>query len=150
MKQIKNPLEAKIDRSNGNIEISIAKKYSEAEAPVFEKFMGMCATYDAYAVNTAEEDDKGTEKSCSMTYAKEIQALYQKIEANLYGPKSQHMLAGLSDEQKKNLPVELQKAIVKKLKAEGKITEDMDASLFSPKGGNIASLFSQKGTPGIM
>ena len=150
MKEIKNPLEANIDRSNGNIEISIAKKYSEAEAPVFEKFMGMCAMYDTYAVNTAEEDDKGTYKSCSTSYAKEVQALFEKIEANLFAPKPQHMLAGLSDEQKKNLPVELQKVIVKKLKSEGKITKDMDASLFEPKGGGVASLFAPKGQPGIM
>ena len=150
MKEIKNPLEANIDRSNGNIEISIAKKYSENEAHVFEKFMGMCATYDSYAVNTAEEDDKGTYKSCSITYAKEIQALYKKMEANLFAQKPQHMLAGLSDKQKKNLPIELQKAIVKKLKAEGKITEDMDASLFAPKGQMAANLFAPKGRPGQM
>ena len=150
MKQIKNPLEAKIDRSNGNIEISIAKKYSDSEAPVFEKFMGMCGMYDAYAVNTAEEDDKGTEKACSMTYAKEIQAIYKKVEANLFAPQPQHMLAGLSDEQKKSLPVELQKAIVKKLKAEGKITKEMDANLFAPQGQGIANLFAPQGRPGMM
>ena len=63
MKEIKNPLEANIDRSNGNIEISIAKKYSDSEAPVFEKFMGMCAMYDTYAVNTANEDEEGTYKA---------------------------------------------------------------------------------------
>ena len=150
MKEIKNPLEASIDRSSGNIEISIAKKYSEAEAPVFEKFMGMCATYDSYAVNTAEEDDKGTHKSCSITYAKEIQALYKKMEANLFGPKPQHMLAGLSEKQKKNLPVELQKSIVKKLKSEGKITKEMDANLFAPQGQNLANLFAPQGQPGLM
>ena len=150
MKEIKNPLEAKIDRSNGNIEISIAKKYSDTEAPVFKSFMSMCGMYDAYAVNTAEEDDKGTEKACSMTYAKEIQALYQKVEGNLFAPKPQHMLAGLSDEQKKKLPVELQKAIVKKLKAEGKITEDMDANLYAPKGQGIANLYAPTGGPGLM
>ena len=150
MKEIKNPLEANIDRSNGNIEISIAKKYSDYEAPVFEKFMGMCAMYDTYAVNTANEDDKGTYKACSMTYAKEMQALFQKVEANLFAQKPKHMLAGLSEKQKKNLPVELQKAIVKKLKSEGKITKDMDASLFEPKGGGVASLFSQKAGPNMM
>lgn len=150
MKEIKNPLEAKIDRSNGNIEISIAKKYSDTEAPVFKSFMSMCGMYDTYAVNTAEEDDKGTYKSCSMTYAKEMKALFEKIEANLFAPKPQHMLAGLSEQQKKNLPVELQKVIVKKLKSEGKITKDMDASLFEPKGGGVASLFAPKSQPGMV
>ena len=150
MKEIKNPLEASIDRSNGNIEISIAKKYSDSEAPVFKSFMSMCAMYDTYAVNTAEEDDKGTYKACSMTYAKEIQALYEKIKANLFAQKPRHMLAGLSEKQKKNLPVELQKAIVKKLKSEGKIHKDMDASLFEPKGGGVASLFAPKSQPGMV
>jgi len=148
MKEIKNPLEANIDRSNGNIEISIAKKYSDSEAPVFEKFMGMCAMYDTYAVNTANEDEKGTYKACSSLYNKEMNALYEKMEANIYNKK--HMLAGLSEKQKKNLPKELQEAIVKKMKSEGKITKDTDASLFAPKGGGVASLFSQKAGPNMM
>ena len=122
MKEIKNPLVANIDRSEGEIEISIAKKYSKTEAPVFEKFMGMCAMYDAYAVDTS----------------------------NLFGQKPKHMLAGLTEKQKKNLPIELQKAIVKKMKSEGKITDDMDASLFKAVGDSAASLFSQKTRPGQM
>lgn len=148
MKEIKNPLEASIDRSNGNIEISIAKKYSDSEAPVFEKFMGMCAMYDTYAVNTANEDEKGTYKACSSLYNKEMNALYEKMEANIYNQK--HMLAGLSENQKKNLPKELQEAIVKKMKSEGKITKETDASLFAPKGGGVASLFSQKAGPNMV
>ena len=148
MKEIKNPLEANIDRSNGNIEISIAKKYSDSEAEVYKSFMSMCGMYDSYAVNTADHDEKGTHKACSMTYAKEIQALYQKMEANLFGQKPKHMLAGLSEKQKKNLPIELQKAIIKKMKSEGKITDDMDASLFKTVGDSVASLFSPTGRPG--
>ena len=148
MKEIKNPLVANIDRSEGEIEISIAKKYSKTEAPVFEKFMGMCAMYDTYAVDTSKEDDKGTQKACASLYDSEIQGLYQTIEANLFGQKPKHMLAGLSEKQKKNLPVELQKAIINKMKSEGKITDDMDASLFTPKGDTAASLFSPKSRPG--
>ena len=148
MKEIKNPLEANIDRSNGNIEISIAKKYSDSEAEVYKSFMSMCGMYDSYAVNTADHDEKGTHKACSRTYAKEIQGLYKKMEANLFNQK--HMMAGLSEKQKKNLPVELQKAIVKKMKSEGKITDDMDASLYKTVGDSCASLFSQKTRPGQM
>ena len=74
--------------------------------------------------------------------------LISKMEANIYNQK--HMLAGLTEEQKKNLPEELQKVIVKKMKSEGKITKDTDASLFAPKGGGIASLFSQKAGPNIV
>lgn len=148
MKEIKNPLVAKIDRSNGNIEISIAKKYNETEAPVYEEFMGMCAMYDTYAVNTAEEDDNGTQKACANLYNQQMNKLISKMEANIYNQK--HMLAGLTEEQKKNLPEEIQKVIVKKMKSEGKITKDTDASLFAPKGGGIASLFSQKAGPNIV
>jgi len=145
MKKIKNPLVANIDRSNGEIEISIAKKYSEAEEPVFQEFMGMCAMYDNYAVNTAEEDDGGTEKSCSSMFNQKMNTVFSKMEANIFSQK-QHMLAGLSEDQKKNLPIELQKAFVKKLKKEGKITKETDANLFNPKGGTIASFFGPSGT----
>lgn len=148
MKKIKNPLVANIDRSNGNIEISIAKKYNETEAPVFEKFMGMCAMYDSYAVNTAEEDDNGTQKACSNLYNQQMNKIISKMEANIFNQK--HMLAGLTEEQKKNLPKELQEAIVKKMKSEGKITKETDANLFAPKGGGVASLFSQKAGPNIV
>ena len=75
MKEIKNPLVANVDRLNGNIEVSISKKYDEKEEPVFKKFMGMCG--------------KG----------------------------------GLTEKQKK-LPPALQKAILKKMKEDGKITEE--------------------------
>lgn len=146
MKEIKNPLVANINRSTGEIEISLAKKYSEAEAPVFEKFMGMCAMYDTYAVDTSKDDDNATAKSCSNLYQQDIQAMYQKIEANIFEKK--HMLAGLTEKQKKTLPIELQKAIVKRLKSEGKITEETEADLYKPAGASIASLFTQKARPG--
>jgi hypothetical protein len=148
MKEIKNPLVANIDRSNGEIEVSIAKKYNETEAPVFEKFMSMCSMYDTYAVNTAEEDDKGTYNACSSLYSQKVNKIISKMEANIYNQK--HMLAGLSDEQKKNLPKELQEKIVKKMKSEGTITKDTDASLYASKGGGVASLFSQKAGPNMV
>ena len=40
MKEIKNPLTANISRSEGSIEVSIAKKYSDSEEPIYKKFMG--------------------------------------------------------------------------------------------------------------
>ena len=146
MKEIKNPLVANVDRSNGEIEISVAKKYSKSEAPVFEKFMGMCAMYDSYAVDTSKEDDKGTYKACSTLYDQAIKGLYERIEANIFQNKK--MLAGLTEKQKKNLPVELQKAIVKKLKSEGKITEETDSTLYEPVGASASTLFTQKSKPG--
>ena len=35
------------------------------------------------------------------------------------------------------------------MKSEGKITDDMDASLFKAVGDSAASLFSQKSRPGV-
>ncbi len=110
--------------------------------------MGMCAMYDSYAVNTAEEDDNGTQKACSNLYNQQMNKIISKMEANIFNQK--HMLAGLTEEQKKNLPKELQEAIVKKMKSEGKITKETDANLFAPKGGGVASLFSQKAGPNIV
>ena len=104
--------------------------------------MGMCAMVDTYAVDTSKDDDAMTAKNCASLYDQEIKGLYERVEANIMEQK--HMLAGLSEKQKKNLPVELQKAIIKKMKSEGKITEETDSSLYKPAG---ASLFSQKARP---
>ena len=46
MKEINNPLTANIDRSNGKIEISIAKKYSETEEAMYKSFMSVCSMQD--------------------------------------------------------------------------------------------------------
>ena len=39
MKEIKTPLVANINRSNGDVEISIAKKYSETEESMYKSYM---------------------------------------------------------------------------------------------------------------
>lgn len=126
MKEIKNPLTANISRSEGSIEVSIAKKYSDSEEPIYKKFMGMCAMNDSYAVDTKEMDDKQTEKACGNLFQKSMRPLIQAVEANLFQKKP--MLAGLSEDQKKNLPPELKKAILQKMKKEGKITEEAEAA----------------------
>ena len=128
MKEIKNPLKANIDRSNGNIEISIAKTYSESEEPVYKKFMGMCAMNDSYAVETGDMDDDQTVKACGSLYQKQMKKLIAQVEANLYAKPAKPMLAGLTEKQKKNLPPALQKAILKKVKDEGKISEEAEAA----------------------
>jgi hypothetical protein len=127
MKEIKNPLTANIDRSNGNIEISIAKKYSDSEEPVFKKFMGMCAMNDSYAVETGDMNDDQTMKACGSLYESGIKPMIAKMEANLYAQPPKSMLAGLTEKQKKNLPPELKKAILEKIKKEGKMTEEAEA-----------------------
>ena len=127
MKEIKNPLKANIDRSNGNIEISIAKKYSESEEPMYKKFMGMCAMNDSYAVETGDMDDDQTVKACG-SFIKKNEKDRSMLKSIFIAKPAKPMLAGLTEKQKKNLPPALQKAILKKMKDEGKITEEAEAA----------------------
>jgi hypothetical protein len=123
MKEINNPLEAKIDRSNGNIEISIAKKFSDTEEAMYKSFMSVCAMQDKALVDTSKMDDDETMKACGMQYDKMRAMLNQSVP-------SQRGIAQLTDKQKK-LPPALQKAILKKMKEEGKITEEESEAAYS-------------------
>ena len=111
MKEIKNPLTANIDRSNGNIEISIAKKYKEEEEAMYKSFMSVCAKDDKALVDTSKMDDDQTMKACGIQYDK------MRATVNEIGE------GGLTEKQKK-LPPALQKAILKKMKEDGKLTEE--------------------------
>ena len=110
MKEIKNPLVANIDRSSGDIEISIAKKYSDTEEAMYKSYMSHCTMNDKELVDTTDMDEKGTAKSCGMQYDK-MRAMMNEVGKG-----------GLTDKQKK-LPPALQKAILKKMKEEGKATK---------------------------
>jgi len=110
MKEIKNPLEMSVDRSNGNIEISIAKKYSNTEEAMYKSYMTHCAMNDKELVDTTDMDEKGTAKSCAMQYDK------------MRGMMNEIGKGGLTDKQKK-LPPALQKAILKKMKEEGEASK---------------------------
>ena len=118
MKEIENPLIANISRSNGNIEVSIAKKFSKAEEPVFKKFMGMCATDNDMFTNTKDMDKDQTMKACGMQYDK-MRAMMNEVGKG-----------GLTEKQKK-LPPALQKAILKKMKEDGKISEEEAEAAYS-------------------
>lgn len=120
MKEINNPLTANIDRSNGNIEVSIAKKYSGTEEAMYKSFMSVCAMQDKALVDTAKMDDKDTMKACGMQYDK-MRAMLNET------PK---VIGGLTEKQKK-LPPALQKAILKKMKEDGKITEEEADAAYS-------------------
>ena len=120
MKEINNPLTANIHRSNGNIEVSIAKKYSETEEAMYKSFMSVCAMQDKSLVDTTKMDDKDTMKACGMQYDK-MRAMLNET------PK---VLGSLTEKQKK-LPPALQKAILKKMKEDGKITEEEADAAYS-------------------
>ena len=111
MKEIKNPLVANIDRSNGNIEISIAKKYKESEEATYKSFMSVCAMDDKALVDTSKMDKEGTMAACGMQYDK-MRAMINEVGKG-----------GLTEKQKK-LPPALQKARLKKMKKDGKISEE--------------------------
>lgn len=115
MKEIKNPLVANIDRSNGNIEISIAKKYKESEEAMYKSFMSVCAMDDKALVDTSEMDKDGTMAACGMQYDK-MRAMINEVGEG-----------GLTEKQKK-LPPALQKAILKKMKEDGKLSEEAEAT----------------------
>lgn len=106
MKEIKNPLVANVDRSSGDIEISIAKKYSKTEEAMYKSYMSVCAMEDKELTDTTDMDEKQTMKACAGQYGK-MRAMMNEVGEG-----------GLTDKQKK-LPPALQKAILKKIKEEG-------------------------------
>ena len=118
MKEIKNPLVANIDRSNGNIEISIAKKYKDSEEATYKSFMSVCAMDDKALVDTSKMDKDQTMKACGMQYDK------------MRGMINEVGKGGLTEKQKK-LPPALQKAILKKMKEDGKISEEEADAAYS-------------------
>lgn len=111
MKEIKNPLVANIDRSNGNIEISIAKKYDKTEEAMYKSYMSVCAMDDKALVDTSKMDKEQTMKACGMQYDK-MRAMMNEVGKG-----------GLTEKQKK-LPPALQKAILKKMKEDGKLSKE--------------------------
>ena len=115
MKEIKNPLVANIDRSGGGIEISIAKKYSEKEEAVYKSYMNVCTMDDKALIDTSDMDEKATAKSCGMQYDKMRAMLNEVGEGDL-------------TEKQKKLPAALQKAILEKMKKEGKLSEEAEAA----------------------
>ena len=106
---IKNPIVLK--KENG--ELAIAKKYDKKEEYLYKSFMTICATYDDKLVDTKDKDEKETMKACAMQYDK-MRPMMNEVGKG-----------GLTEKQKK-LPPALQKAILKKMKEDGKLEEDKE------------------------
>jgi len=115
MKEIKSPLVANVDRSSGDIEISIAKKYSKTEEAMYKSYMSVCAMDDKALTDTSDMDEKQTMSACAGQYGK-MRAMMNEVGEG-----------GLTDKQKK-LPPALQKAILEKMKKEGKLSEESEAA----------------------
>jgi hypothetical protein len=110
------PLEKTVSFNNGEAEVSIASKYSGSEAGLYKSYMSMCASDDKALVNTEGMDKKHTYAACGVQYDK------MRAMMNEYGE------GGLTDKQKK-LPPAIQKAILDKMKKDGKISkEDSEAA----------------------
>lgn len=106
---IKNPIVLK--RTDG--EVAIGKKYDKKEEYLYKSFMTICATDDKSLVNTKDMDDKDTMSACAMQYDKMRPVMNEVSES------------GLTEKQKK-LPPALQKAILKKIKEDGKPEENKE------------------------
>jgi len=112
MKDIKNPLESKASiNAAGDMEVTIAKKYSEAEEKVYKSYMSMCSAEDKMFTDTESMDDKETYADCTVKYDEMRSMIMDDTKGQL-------------TEKQKKLPPALQKAIIEKMKKEGKYKEE--------------------------
>ena len=109
--EIEVPLERTVSFNNGEAEVSIAKKYSGSEAGLYKSYMSVCASDDKALIDTEGMDSKATYKSCSMQY--------EKMRAMM----TEEGVGELTDKQKK-LPAPIQKAILQKMKKDGKTSKE--------------------------
>ena len=94
---------------NENLEVSFAE-YGEDEAGIKDEFMTSCSMDDAMFVNTAGLSQDDTMAMCAMQY--------MKMRPDLLAGEG-----GLTEKQK-TLPPALQKAILDRMKKQGKLEEE--------------------------
>jgi len=112
MENFENPLESQASLNEaGEMEVTIAKKYSTAEAGVYKSYMSMCASDDKIFTNTAEMGDKETYSACAVQYGKMRAMMMDDSKGEL-------------TEKQKKLPPALQEKIIEKMKKEGKYKEE--------------------------
>lgn len=104
---IEVPLESEMTVKDGEVELSIAKKYGDTEAGVYKSYMSHCTADDKCMIDTKGMDKGETMKCCSAQYGKMRAMMMDDSKGEL------------TDKQKK-LPPALQKAIIDKMKKEGK------------------------------
>ena len=104
---IEVPLESEMTVKDGEVELSIAKKYGDTEAGVYKSYMSHCTADDKCMIDTKGMDKDETMKCCSAQYGKMRAMMMDDSKGEL------------TDKQKK-LPPALQKAIIDKMKKEGK------------------------------
>lgn len=110
---IEVPLESEMTVKDGEIELSIAKKYGDAEAGLYKSYMSVCAADDKCMVDTKGMDKENTMKSCATQYGKMRAMMMDDSKGEL------------TDKQKK-LPPAIQKAIIEKMKKAGKYKQEKE------------------------
>ena len=92
------------------------KKDKKKEEDLYNAFMSICSTYHDKLVDTKDMDEKETMKACAMQYIKMKPMIMEEGKG------------GLTEKQKKNLPPELQKAILERQK-KSKASEHYEAAV---------------------
>ena len=114
MQNFENPLESQASLNEaGEMEVTIAKKYSDSEAGVYKSYMSMCASDDKMFTDTAKMGDKETYGACAMQYGKMRAMMMDDSKGEL-------------TEKQKKLPPALQEKIIEKMKKEGKYKEEKE------------------------
>lgn len=100
----------KYDTKNFVAEVSLANMLEENEQEIHNEYMSECMLKDDAFVNTAGMSSSDAKYMCGMSYMKNRQMVNE--------------MAGQLTEKQKTLPPALQKAILKKMRKEGKLNDE--------------------------
>lgn len=100
----------KYDTKNFVAEVSLANMLEENEQELHNEYMSECMLKDDAFVNTAGMSSSDAKYMCGMSYMKNRQMVNE--------------MAGQLTEKQKTLPPAIQKAILKKMRKEGKLNDE--------------------------
>ncbi len=100
----------KYDTKNFVAEVSLANMLEENEQEIHNEYMSECMLKDDAFVNTAGMSSSDAKYMCGMSYMKNRQMVNE--------------MAGQLTEKQKTLPPAIQKAILKKMRKEGKLNDE--------------------------
>lgn len=100
----------KYDTKNFVAEVSLANMLEENEEEIHSEYMSECMLKDDAFINTAGMSSSDAKYMCGMSYMKNRQMINE--------------MAGQLTEKQKTLPPAIQKAILKKMRKEGKLNNE--------------------------
>jgi hypothetical protein len=100
----------KYDTKNFVAEVSLASMLEENEEEIHSEYMSECMLKDDAFINTAGMSSSDAKYMCGMSYMKNRQMINE--------------MAGQLTEKQKTLPPAIQKAILKKMRKEGKLNNE--------------------------